>query len=99
MATTKMLVLVDHDVDVRDENAVWSCVAAHADPARDLVMWDGPADPLDHSTAIPGVGRKLGIDATRKRPGELGALASAQPLRWSAEIEERLAAKWPEFGL
>ena len=99
VATAKMLVLVDDDIDVRDENAVWSCVAAHADPDRDLVLWDGPADPLDHATAIPGVGRKLGIDATRKRPEESGRVAVAQPLRWSAEIEERLTARWPEFGL
>ena len=64
IATAKMLVLVDDDVDVRDENAVWASVAAHADPSRDLVLWDGPADPLDHATEIRGVGRKLGIDAT-----------------------------------
>ncbi len=99
VATAKILVLVDDDVDVRDENAVWSCVAAHADPARDLVLWDGPSDPLDHATAIPGIGRKLGIDATRKRPDELGTDTTTQPLRWSAEIEDRLTSRWPEFGL
>ena len=99
VSTAKMLVLVDDDIDVQDENAVWSCVAAHADPARDLVLWDGPADPLDHATAIRGIGRKLGIDATRKRPDELGAAMSAPPLRWTAEIEERLTSRWPEFGL
>ena len=99
IATAKMLVLVDEDVDVRDENAVWASVAAHADPSRDLVLWDGPADPLDHATAIRGVGRKLGIDATRKWPGERGSSQSAQPLRWTAEVSERLQSRWPEFGL
>lgn len=94
-----MLVVVDDDVDVRDENAVWSSVAAHADPARDLVLWDGPADPLDHATALCGVGRKLGLDATRKLPSEAGAARVPQPLRWTAEIEQRLQARWPEFGL
>jgi len=98
-ATAKMLVVVDDDVDVRDENAVWSSVAAHADPARDLVLWDGPADPLDHATALRGVGRKLGLDATRKLPSEAGAARVPQPLRWTAEIEQRLQARWPEFGL
>ena len=98
-ATAKMLVVVDDDVDVQDENAVWSCVAAHADPARDLILWDGPADLLDHATAIRGVGRKLGIDATRKLPSESGSSRIAQPLRWTAEIEQRLNARWPEFGL
>lgn len=99
VATAKMLVVVDDDVDVRDENAVWSSVASHADPARDLVLWDGPADPLDHATAIRGVGRKLGLDATRKLPNETDSSRSAQPLRWTAEIEQQLQARWPEFGL
>lgn len=98
-ATAKMVVVVDDDVDVRDENAVWSSVAAHADPARDLVLWDGPADPLDHATAIRGVGRKFGMDATRKLPSEAGTSRVAQPLRWTTEIEQRLQARWPEFGL
>ena len=99
IATAKLLVIVDDDIDVRDENAVWASVAAHADPSRDLVLWDGPADPLDHATAVRGVGRKLGIDATRKWPGESGSSRSAQPLRWTAEIAERLQSRWPEFGL
>ena len=98
-ATAKMLVVVDDDVDVRDENAVWSRVAAHSDPARDLILWDGPADPLDHATLVRGVGRKLGLDATRKLPNEAGTARVAQPLRWTAEIEQRLQARWPEFGL
>lgn len=98
-ATAKMLVVVDDDVDVRDDNAVWSSVAAHADPARDLILWDGPADPLDHATAVRGVGRKLGMDATRKLPSESGAARVVQPLRWTAEIEQRLQSRWPEFGL
>ena len=99
LSTAKMLVVVDDDVDVQDENAVWSSVAAQADPARDLILWDGPADPLDHATAIRGVGQKLGIDATRKLPSEMGSSRIAQPLRWTAEIEQQLNARWPEFGL
>ncbi|MFM9963919.1 MAG: UbiD family decarboxylase [Planctomycetaceae bacterium] len=99
LATAKLLVIVDDEVDVRDENSVWSSVAAHADPSRDFVLWDGPADPLDHATAIRGAGRKLGIDATRKWPGEGDASRMARPLRWTAEIAERLQSRWPEFGL
>lgn len=98
-ATAKMLIVVDDDIDVRDENAVWSCVAAHADPACDLILWDGPADPLDHATAVRGAGRKVGIDATHKLPKESDASRVARPLRWTAEIEQRLQARWPEFGL
>ncbi len=99
ISTAKMLVIVDEEVDLRDENSVWASVAAHMAPSRDLVLWDGPADPLDHATAIRGVGRKLGIDATRKWSGEGDASRIAQPLRWTAEITQQLQTRWPEFGL
>lgn len=99
IATAKMLVLVDDDVDVQDENAVLSKVAAHADPARDLVLWDGPADPLDHATAIRGTGRKLGIDATLKDSNQSGIAGRAQAMVTSPQLEERLNARWEELGL
>lgn len=99
LALSKTLIVVDDDVDVRNEEAVWASVAAHVDPARDLVLWDGPADPLDHATATRGVGRKLGIDATRKWPAESADAPTAQPLRWTVEMEDRLRNRWPEFGL
>jgi 4-hydroxy-3-polyprenylbenzoate decarboxylase len=99
IASAKMLVLVDDNIDIQDEAAVWAQVAAHADPARDLVLWDGPADPLDHATAVRGSGRKMGIDATLKRPDESNGKTTAQALRWSSEIEEQLNARWSELGL
>lgn len=99
IATSKMLVVVDDDFDLQDDQAVWARVAAHVDPSRDLVLWDGPADPLDHATAIRGAGRKLGIDATRKLPRESGSSWAARPLQWTPEIAQRLQQRWPEFGL
>ena len=99
IATAKMLVLVDDDIDVQDESAVLARIAAHTDPARDLVLWDGPSDPLDHATATRGVGRKIGIDATLKRSNESGAATQAQPLRSNPEMEEHLNARWSELGL
>ena len=37
---------------------------------RDCLFSRGPADVLDHATTEVGIGTKLGIDATRKIPGE-----------------------------
>ncbi len=99
LSTAKMLVIVDDTIDVRNEEAVWSCVAAQADPARDLVLWDGPADPLDHATYVRGVGRKVGIDATIKRSDESPTAWPTQSLKWPVELEQRLRTRWPEFGL
>ena len=70
MAWEKYVVVVDDDVDVHDEPAVWRAVFEHCDFKRDLELVNGPLDILDHAAARLGAGHKLGIDATRKIPGE-----------------------------
>jgi 4-hydroxy-3-polyprenylbenzoate decarboxylase len=70
MMFTKYLVVVDDDVDVHDTSAVLFRLCANTDPQRDALMSRGPADVLDHATPEMGVGSKLGLDATRKLPGE-----------------------------
>lgn len=70
----KLIIVVDHDVDVRNMNQVLYAVSAHVNPARDvLVLSDYPTEELDPSTPIPNLGSKVGgIDATRKLPEEYG---------------------------
>jgi 4-hydroxy-3-polyprenylbenzoate decarboxylase len=70
MMFTKYLVVVDDDVNVHDTAAVLFRLCANTDPQRDTLQSRGPADVLDHATPEVGVGSKLGIDATRKLPGE-----------------------------
>jgi len=43
---------------------------ANTDPQRDTVFTKGPSDVLDHATSEMAMGSKLGIDATKKLPGE-----------------------------
>ena len=45
-------------------------LCANTDPQRDSIFSRGPADVLDHATTEMASGSKLGIDATRKLPGE-----------------------------
>jgi len=70
MAWTKVVVVVDEDVDVHDEAAVWGAVFRNCHFGRDLEIVNGPLDILDHAAPRLGAGHKLGIDATRKVPGE-----------------------------
>ncbi len=70
MMFTKYLVVVDDDVDVHDTSAVLFRLCSNTDPQRDSIFSRGPADVLDHATSQIAVGSKLGIDATRKLPGE-----------------------------
>jgi 4-hydroxy-3-polyprenylbenzoate decarboxylase len=70
MAWTKVVVVVDDDVDVHDEDAVWRAVMRNCDFSQDLEFTRGPLDILDHAAPYLAAGGKLGIDATRKIEGE-----------------------------
>jgi len=70
MMFTKYLIVVDEEVDVHSTSEVLFCMCSNTDPQRDSIFTKGPADVLDHATSAVGVGSKLGIDATRKLPGE-----------------------------
>lgn len=70
MMFTKYLVVVDADVDVHNTSEVLFHLCANTDPQRDSIFTKGPADVLDHATSEIAMGTKLGIDATRKLPGE-----------------------------
>ena len=42
----------------------------HVHPQRDSIFTKGPSDVLDHATGEIASGGNLGIDATKKNPGE-----------------------------
>jgi 4-hydroxy-3-polyprenylbenzoate decarboxylase len=70
MMFTKYIVVVDEDVDVHNTSEVLFRLCATTDPQRDALFTRGPADVLDHATTELAVGTKLGLDATKKLPGE-----------------------------
>jgi 4-hydroxy-3-polyprenylbenzoate decarboxylase len=65
MMFSKILVIVDEDVDIHNYKAVAEAVLANTDFKQDLNFSKGPADVLDHASRKMGMGTKLGIDATR----------------------------------
>jgi 4-hydroxy-3-polyprenylbenzoate decarboxylase len=86
----KVLIVLDHDVELRDWGSVLYHVATHVDPRRDvLVLPEYPTEELDPSTPVPSLGGKLGIDATRKLPEEYGGKEYPQDLDVPREIGER----------
>src|SRR5438132_7315217 len=72
LSLTKAVIVVDEHVDVHDYGQVTFYVGANVDPARDVLLTEGPADHLDHATVRQFLGGKLGIDATAKGPAEGG---------------------------
>lgn len=70
MMFTKYIVVVDEDVNVHNTSEVLFRLCANTDPQRDAIFTRGPADVLDHATSEMAIGSKMGLDATRKLPGE-----------------------------
>ncbi len=99
MSLTKLIVVVDHQVNVHDEQDVLFHLCANIDPSRDLELVRGPLDILDHASVAYGGGGKLGIDATAKWPGEGTVRDWPEALIMSDEVSRRIEARWSEYGL
>ncbi|MEQ1853109.1 MAG: hypothetical protein ABMA01_16140 [Chthoniobacteraceae bacterium] len=70
MMFTKYIIVVDDDVDVHNTSDVLFRLCANTDPQRDSIFTKGPSDVLDHAPSEIAIGSKLGLDATKKLPGE-----------------------------
>ncbi len=96
---TKLIIVVDADIDVRRwEDVMWA-LATRFDASRDLVsVSDTPIDYLDFASPRPGLGGKLGLDATNKlgpeTDREWGRVLTMDP-----EVSARVDAMWSELGL
>lgn len=64
LSLTKMIVLVDGDVNPRDRRAVFEAIAKHFDPAEDFMLIPGvPLDTLDFTSGVMNLGSKMVFDA------------------------------------
>ncbi|WEX08573.1 UbiD family decarboxylase [Chelativorans sp. AA-79] len=96
---TKGIVVVDDDIDVKSGADVLWAVSTRADPSRDLMLMERtPIDYLDFASPEPGLGGKLGIDATNKIGAETRR-EWGRPLAMSVDISARIDALWPRLGL
>jgi 4-hydroxy-3-polyprenylbenzoate decarboxylase len=100
MMFTKVIVVVDADIDPHDLNEVLFRVTSNVDPRRDLLFSEGPLDVLDHSSDRFAFGSKVGIDATRKdKPFDDFRREWPRDLVFPEEILTRITRRWPEYGL
>lgn len=98
MSLTKIIVVVDEHVDVHKQDEVLFQLCSNVDPQRDIEMVRGPVDILDHAAPHCGVGSKLGIDATRKIPGEGQVREWPAELEMSREIKDLVTRRWEAYG-
>jgi 4-hydroxy-3-polyprenylbenzoate decarboxylase len=67
---SKTVIVFDKDVDVQNVSEAAWIAGTHVDPQRDIQFTVGPMDDLENASDLPAYGSKMGIDATRKWPGE-----------------------------
>jgi 4-hydroxy-3-polyprenylbenzoate decarboxylase len=99
MMFTKFIFIFDEDVNVQNTSeAAWKAFN-NVDPARDMVISEGPLDVLDHSSPRPIYGAKMGIDATKKWPEEGYQREWPAEIHMSGEIKKLVDQRWKEYGL
>ncbi|MDO8885910.1 menaquinone biosynthesis decarboxylase [Candidatus Oleimmundimicrobium sp.] len=81
MMFSKMIVVVDKNVNVHDCSEVAWKIFNNVDPERDIAFTRGPLDVLDHSSNSSCYGSKIGIDATKKWKEE------GYPREWPDDIK------------
>src|SRR4030095_11371394 len=73
-------------------------VCANVDPARDVLLSEGPLDHLDHAPTRQFYGGKLGIDATHKGPEE-GTREWPPGIRMTPEGQALVDGRWSDYGI
>jgi len=98
MMLSKLIIVVDGHVDAQNLSEVMWRVFNNTDPKRDLLITEGPLDALDHSSPLPHLGAKMGLDATTKWPEEGHTREWPGDVVMSEEIRDLVAGRWSEYG-
>ena len=100
LSLTKMLVVVDDDVNIHDMNDVIWAVTTRTDAARDTIIIDNtPTDTLDPASPLVNLGSKLGIDATQKTKEEGYEREIQQLVKVDEATKNLVDSKWSSYGL
>ena len=100
LSLTKMLVVVDDDVNIHDMNDVIWAVTTRTDAARDTIIIDNtPTDTLDPASSLVNLGSKLGIDATQKTKEEGYEREIQQLVKVDEATKNLVDSKWSSYGL
>jgi 4-hydroxy-3-polyprenylbenzoate decarboxylase len=99
MMLTRLLVIVDADVDVQDTRTVAWFVLNNLDAQHDVVMMPGPVDDLDHGSYAPALGMKIGVDATRKDASEGYTREWPPDMIMDETTRRRVSERWNTYGL
>jgi 4-hydroxy-3-polyprenylbenzoate decarboxylase len=96
---SKVVIVVDEDVDVQNAPEVAWKALNNIDPERDIEFVHGPIDSLDHASRMPNYGSKMGVDATTKWPSEGFSRRWPAVIEMSSEVKGRVDSLWKRAGL
>lgn len=96
---TKFIIVFDDDIALRDPKEVLWAVATRVDPARDVMVAENtPMDYLDFASPVAGLGSKMGVDATHKRPPEIFR-PWGRPIVMARDVEEKISKVLSSLGI
>ncbi|MDD7805157.1 MAG: 4-hydroxy-3-polyprenylbenzoate decarboxylase [Endozoicomonas sp. (ex Botrylloides leachii)] len=96
---TKFVIVTDNDINARDWHDVIWAITTRMDPKRDTTFVENtPIDHLDFASAVPGLGSKIGLDATNKWPGETDR-EWGKSITMTEKVTSRIDSIWGELGI
>ncbi|AKA71863.1 menaquinone biosynthesis decarboxylase [Clostridium scatologenes] len=99
MMYTKMIIVVDENINPHDISTVAWKVFNNIDAKRDVVISEGPLDALDHASNLPHYGYRMGIDATKKWASEGHDREWPDDIEMTEDIKEFVSKRWDEYGI
>ena len=100
LALTKIIVVVDSDINVHNVNEVIWAITTRSDAARDTIIINNtPTDTLDPASPKVNLGSKLGIDATQKTLEEGFEREIQEEVKVDESTKEMVDSKWSNYGI
>lgn len=98
LSFTKIIVVFDEDINIRNVRRVLWALATRVEPQRDVqIITNATADSLDHTTNLPSMGSKMLIDATKKTKEEGYIREWPETIALPEELIKSVEKKWQEL--
>jgi len=94
---SKVIIVVDNDINLRDYNEVCWKVLNNIEPERDMEFVKGPLDELNYASSQSLYGSKVGIDATRKFKEEGFSRQLPDEIKMDKIIINKINQLWNQF--
>ena len=100
LALTKIIIVVDDDINVHDINDVIWAVTTRADAARDTTIINyAPTDTLDPASPLVNLGSKMGIDATQKTASEGYTREIQKQVQVDIDTKNLVDTRWSDYNI